>query len=172
MLNEDNIELLIWDYIDGNLTEQDLADVEYHIKTNTRWSTTYNEFMSVNSHLSSSSLLSDPSLRFTKNVMESIAAEQFIHKKKVYINPFIIRSIAAVFMLTISLTIIYSLYNTNWNSTYNPISSKVTSSYDLPKFNLSGIFDGSLVNIIVCVNVILILALIDSFMSKRHIHHS
>ncbi len=172
MLNEENIELLIWEYIDGNLNQKDRTAVEEQIKINTRWSVVYNELMSVNSQLSSSSLLSDPPLRFTKNVMENIGTEQHTYTNKVYINPYIIRSIASIFIITISLAIVYSLYNANWSNISNPIHSKETTYYNLPKFNLNDILGESFLNVIICINVILILALLDSFLSKRHIHHS
>ena len=41
MHNEDNIELLIWDYIDGNLNEEERHAVDDQIKNDTRWGNVY-----------------------------------------------------------------------------------------------------------------------------------
>ncbi len=172
MQNEENIELLIWDFIDGNLNEEDKNAVDYQIKNNTHWGAVYNEFMALNSQLSDTTTLSDPPLRFTKNVMEQIVSEEIVHTKKVYINPYIIKGITAIFISTITIPIIYLLYNTNWSRTSDVSYFDNLKYVDLPKLNVDGIFSSSVLNIIICVNVILVLALLDTFLSRKHIHHS
>lgn len=172
MHNEENIELLIWDYIDGNLNEEERNAINYQIKNDTRWGNVYADFMSFNSQLSATNELTDPSLRFTKNVMEQIVSEQIVHTKKVYINPYIIKGIAAIFISTISIPIIYLLCNTNWSPSSNVSYFNNVKTLDLPKFNFDDIFNGSVLNIIICINVILILALLDTFLSRKNIHHS
>jgi hypothetical protein len=172
MHNEDNIELLIWDYIDGNLNEEERNAVDYQIKNDTHWGNVYTEFMSLNSQLSATNELTDPPLRFTKNVMEQIVSEQIVHTKKVYINPYIIKGIAAIFISTITIPIIYLLYNTNWSHASDVSYFDNLKYVDLPKLNVDSIFSSSVLNIIICVNVILLLALLDTFLFRKNIHQS
>jgi hypothetical protein len=166
MQNEENIELLIWDYIDGNLNEEERNAVDNQIKNDTRWGNDYADFLSFNSQLSATNELTDPPLRFTKNVMEQVVSEQIVHTKKVYINPYIIKGIAAIFIFTILIPVIYLIYNTNWSHTSDVSYFDSLKYVDLPKLNFDDVFSGSVLNIIICVNVILVLALLDTFLSR------
>lgn len=172
MNNDDNIDVLVWDYIDGNLNEEQYKAIEHLIKNDARWGTVYADFMSFNTQLSTTSTISDPPLRFTKNVMEQIASEQLVHSKKVYINPFIIKGIASIFIITISISVLYLLSNTKWTYTSETSSFNLLNTINAPTFKLEAMFEGYFMNMIIFTNVVLVLALLDTFLTQKQNHHS
>src|SRR5512138_3295643 len=96
-LGSGGIEKQLWDYIDGLSSNEERSSIEKLLQSNLEWKNKYHELLEVQEMLKSSEL-EQPSMRFTKNVMEEIAKLHIAPATKNYINKKIIWGIAAFFI--------------------------------------------------------------------------
>src|SRR3954465_9654687 len=94
------MEQRLWEYIDGISPIEERSVVETLIRENAQWRTLYQELLQVHQSLTDIDL-EQPSMRFTKNVMEEIAKHHIAPATKAYINKKVIWGIAAFFILSI-----------------------------------------------------------------------
>lgn len=156
-----NIETRLWDYIDGISEEPSV--IEKLIAENVDWRAKYEELLEVHS-LVNTAELEQPSLRFTKNVMEEIAKLQIAPAAKKYINTKIIWGIAAFFVTVIVGFVVYGFSQVNWSSAG---SSRSPIGIDISKVDYSVLFNNSYVNIFMMMNVILGLMLLDRYLNMK-----
>ena len=83
--NKNNVDDRLWEFIDGQSSIEEASAIEKLIETNKQWKEKYRELLELH-QLVQSSALEEPSLRFTKNVMEEIAKYQIAPAAKTYIN--------------------------------------------------------------------------------------
>lgn len=81
----DEIEVQLWAYIDGLLTPQEEHLVEQLIAQQSVWKSKYAELLQMHQSLADMEL-EQPSMRFTRNVMEEIAGLHIVPVSKEYIN--------------------------------------------------------------------------------------
>src|SRR5690606_32449733 len=86
-------EVRLWEYIDGLSSAEEKSVIEELIENNAQWRVKYKELLEVQQLLQSSEL-EEPSMRFTKNVMEEISKLHIAPATKTYINKNIIRGLA------------------------------------------------------------------------------
>jgi hypothetical protein len=161
MNEQQNIEKQLWDYIDGLSSGEEKTSVERLLQTNLEWKNKYNELLEIQLLLKSSEL-EQPSLRFTKNVMEEIAKFHIAPATKNYINNRIIWGIGAFFITLIVGFLIYGFAQVDWNFQDN---SKPL--VDLSKVDLGKIFNNNFVNVFMMVNVVLGLFLLDRVLANK-----
>ena len=111
-LRDEEIEALLWEYIDG-MSEEKPA-IEKLIADNTAWRAKYQELLQLH-ELVHASELEEPSMRFTKNVMEEISRLHIAPAAKSYINKKVIWGIAAFFISMIVGFLIYAIAQVNWS---------------------------------------------------------
>ncbi|HMG66800.1 MAG TPA: hypothetical protein VK588_03905, partial [Chitinophagaceae bacterium] len=109
-----------------------------------------------------SSVLEEPSLRFTKNVMEEIAKYQIAPATKTYINNKIIWSLGIFFVAMIVGSLVYGFGQIDWKTTSDP-----KLPIDISKIDFSKFFSNTYVNIFMMINVILGLMLLDRFLEVK-----
>ena len=106
--------------------------------------------------------LEQPSMRFTRNVMEEISRLQITPATKEYINKKVIWGIAAFFVTIILAFVIYAISQVNWSvGSENDMLSKITSA------DYTGVFNNTLVNGFMMINVILGLMLFDRYLNNK-----
>src|SRR5438045_4783141 len=126
-----DMEQRLWEYIDGISTADERSVVETLIRDNAEWRALYQELLQVNQSLADIDL-EQPSMRFTKNVMEEITKYHIAPATKTYINNKIIWGIAAFFVLSIVGFLIYGIGQIDWSVQANSSSSL---GIDLSKVN-------------------------------------
>jgi hypothetical protein len=156
-----NIDERLWEYIDGSPSSEEKTAVEKLIETNTQWKEKYHELFELH-ELVQSSVLEEPSLRFTKNVMEEIAKHHIAPATKTYINKKIIWGIAAFFFIMIFGFLIYSFGQVNWSA-----KSDTNLPVDISKFDFSKFFNNTYVNVFMMINVVLGLMLLDRYLASK-----
>ena len=162
---DQEMEKLIWEYIDGLGDETVKADTLKHISEDPVWHSKYTELMNIHEMLQKEDL-EVPSLRFTKNIMEEIAQLHVAPATKNYINKNVIRGFAAFFLIMIGGLFIYFIGQIHWSS--NSTGSLVPSySLNANKINWSFLLNNTYVNIFIGINVILGLILIDKYMQRK-----
>ena len=162
------VETQIWNYIDGTANAREIIFVEQKIATDKLWQQKYEELVELNQLLATGIDTDQPSLRFSKNVMEQIRDVQPLPATIQYINKNIIRSIAAIFVFTIVAFLAYSFVQINWSSPvgYSPIPFEMKTSF-IDKVDFGKLADSNWVNIALMINVVLGLVLLDGVLRRR-----
>ncbi|MBY0543639.1 MAG: hypothetical protein K2P75_09560 [Sphingobacteriaceae bacterium] len=153
------IEEQLWNYIDGNCTFAEKIEIEAKIKTNLQYSAVYKELLLVNSELSKLEF-EEPSMSFTRNVMEQVNLELKPVALKTKVDNRIIYSIGGFFILSIVAIFGYVI-----------ASADLNFKFDLPQINFD-LYENKIINptsikIFLMVDVVLALIYIDSFLRKR-----
>jgi hypothetical protein len=157
---ENEMEVRLWAYIDGISDEPSV--VEKLVAENEAWRLKYAELLEVH-QLVRESELDEPSLRFTKNVMEEIARLQITPAAKQYINNKIIWAIAAFFITSILGFLGYGFSQMDWSGG----SPSGRSVVDMTSFDYGKMFNNTFVNLFMMLNVILGLMLLDRYLNMK-----
>ncbi len=161
-LGDENIELRLWDYIDGFSEASERAAVEQLIAEHVEWRAKYQELLEVHQMIQTTEL-EEPSMRFSKNVMEEITKYQIAPATKNYINQKIIWGIAAFFITAIVGFLVYGFSQVDW-STGNTESG---FGIDFTRVDYSNMFNNTLMNGFMMLNVILGLMLFDRYLDMK-----
>ncbi len=157
------MEIRLWDYIDGRANPDERTAVEQLLLDRAEWAVKYSELLETNEQLQALET-EQPSLRFTKNVMEEIAKYNIAPATKQYINKNIIRCIGGFFVVSISALVLYMLSGFNWGSGAAPSQS---TFIDLTKTDFGSFFNSSYVSFFMIVNVVLGLLLLDRYLHRK-----
>lgn len=107
---------LLWAYIDGHCLPAEKELVEARLLNDPLWKADYEQLLAFHRELPETILLSAPSLRFTKSVMEEIGRHSMAPAAATYINKKVIYGIAG-FVLGLLLVLTgYMMANTDWSS--------------------------------------------------------
>ena len=155
------IDNRLWEYIDGQSSIDEKLAIEKLIETNKQWKETYNKLLEIN-QLAQSSALEEPSLRFTKNVMEEIAKYQIAPATKAYINNKIIWGIGMFF---ITLFIGFLIYG--FGQVDGTAAGTEKLPVDISKVDYGKFFNNTYVNVFMMINVVLGLMLLDRYLAAR-----
>ena len=161
MNKPENMEALLWDYIDGLSTEEEKSFIAQLIETNLEWRRKYHELLDVHQLMQQNIELDEPSMRFTQNVMEMIAKEKIAPAASSYIKKSVIRVIAGFFIVSIAAMLIWAFANTNWSATGSG------NNFSLPNLDLSKYLTPTLINGMVIAIVIMGLMLLDMTLRKK-----
>jgi hypothetical protein len=161
MNTQQHIEDRLWSYIDGTLEAEEKSAIELLLKENLEWQRKHRELLDINELLNSSEL-EEPSMRFTRNVMEEIAKYKIAPATKTYINKRIIYGIGAFFLTMIIGFLIYGFGQIDWSA-----SGNLNTGINFDKIDFSRFFNNTFVNVFMMLNVVLGLMLFDRYLSKK-----
>ena len=160
---QESMELRLWDYIDGRSTADEKTFIEQLISTNLEWKAKYQELLDVHQLVNAHIELEEPSMRFTRNVMEEIGKHQIAPATKKYINKNIIWGISIFFITMIIGLLVYSLGQVDWSA---PGSGKGLP-IEVPSYDWSKFFNNTYTQVFLMVNIILGLMLLDMYLGKK-----
>jgi len=158
--NKNNIDDRLWEFIDGHSSIEEKSAIEKLIETNKQWKEKYHELLELH-QLVQSSTLEEPSLRFTKNVMEEIAKYKIAPATKAYINNKIIWGIGIFFITLVIGFLIYGFGQVDWKASDNNLP------IDISKVDYGKFFNNTYVNVFMMINVVLGLMLLDRYLAAR-----
>lgn len=161
-LGERGMEDRLWNYIDGQSTVDEKTTIEKLLETNRQWKEKYHELLEVHQIMQNAEL-EEPSLRFTKNVMEEIARYHIAPATKTYINKRIIWGIASFFFVLIFGMLVYGFGQLNWSAGNGSRNLPV----DLTKIDLSRFFNNTYLNVFIMITVVFGLFVIDRVLTQR-----
>jgi len=164
MSQEQNIDQQLWAYIDGISSSEERTSIEKMLHSNLEWKNKYHELVEIH-QLMNAAELEQPSMRFTKNVMEKIAQYHIAPAAKNYINKKIIWGIASFFFTLIAIFLIYGFSQVEWTSATDSKYSIDLSR--LSQVDYSKIFNNNFVNGFMMVNVLLGLMLLDRVLANK-----
>jgi hypothetical protein len=158
----EDMEMKVWDYIDGSIPSDEHTKIERLIAENAAWKAKYHELLEVH-QLINATELEHPSLRFTKNVMEEIAKYHIAPATKSYINNKVIWGIGIFFITVIVGFLVYGISQINWSDG----ASNNLIGVNFNKIDYSKIFNNTYVNVFMMLNVVLGLMLLDRVLSNK-----
>lgn len=159
-----DMETRLWDYIDGLSNTEEKLFIEQLIASNQEWKSKYQELLDVHQLVDTHIELDEPSMRFTRNVMEEIGKFHIAPAAKTYINKKIIWGIAVFFFTMIIGFLIYGFGQVNWNSTD---SNSVIPYNKITSIDYSQFFNNTYTNVFLMVNIVLGLILLDMYLGKK-----
>jgi len=166
MNTQSNIEDRLWDYIDGSVSAEEKSVVEQLIATQEAWRVQYHALLELHQLVDQSLELEQPSMRFSQNVMESIARYQIAPATKTYIDKKIIYGIGIFFFFLIAGVFIYSLSQVSWASPAG-VSGSIIDRYMSTKIDWSRFFNNGWTTVFMLVNTVLGLVLLDMYLGKK-----
>lgn len=158
-----NMEERLWDFIDGTSNPTEKMEITRLLETNPVWQKAYIAMLDMNASLLETTL-EEPSMRFTKNVMEEIAHHKIAPATKSYVNKKIIYSIGGFFLLLIGTMLVYL---------FTQIDFSEAGIIELPKeipfmqFNWSAYANSTTLNIFLMVDAVLGLFLLDKYLQLK-----
>jgi len=161
-LRSDDMEARLWDYIDGISEASEKALIEKLVNDNVEWRSKYKELLELH-QLVLSSELEEPSMRFTKNVMEEISRLHIAPAAKSYINKKVIWGIGGTFIAMIVGFLIYAIAQINWSEG----TSDNSIGIDLSQIDYSKMFNNNLMNAFMMVNIVLGLIFLDRYLANK-----
>ncbi|MGM9476620.1 anti-sigma factor family protein [Pedobacter sp. GSP4] len=153
------IEEQLWDYIDGTLNETEQKAIEEKIGSDPKVKAQYDELLKLN--LAFGELdLDDPSMSFSRNVMEHVMAAPAPVAMKTKVDKKIIYSIGGFFVLSLLSLLTYVFYK---------------ADLTVPKFDLNVNFDFKLDKYItptvlysfLFIDLVIGLVFLDQFLRKK-----
>ena len=159
-MNRIEMEEKLWRYLDGFSGEKDKAEIENLLKTDSVWKDMYQELRSVQQLLQSSEL-EEPSMRFTRNVMEEIAKYHIAPAAKTYINKNIVYGLGIFFTVMIIGLLVFTAVLVGASPSSN------NSFVNLDKFDWGKLFDSTYIKVFLMVNTVLVLVLVDKYLSGK-----
>lgn len=151
----------MWEYIDGISSPEEKSVIEKLLLQDAAWKNKYRELLQVNELLHSSEV-EQPSLRFTKNVMEEIAKLHIAPAAKTYINKKIIWGIGFFFIAMLAAILIYA-----FGQLLSAPGGESSISKKLGKLDFSKLFSNTWINALLMVNVVIGLFLFDNYLSIK-----
>ncbi len=163
MEHREDMELRIWEYIDGLSTEEERSEIERLLVEHAEWREQYKSLLEVHQMIGATEL-EQPSMRFTRDVMEEIARLQIAPAARKYINNKIIWGIAAFFITVIVGFLVYGVSQINWSAGNGPVA---IGGVDLKQVDYSGMFSNNFVNAFIMLNIVLGLFLLDRYLNQQ-----
>ena len=161
-LKSDDMEARLWDYIDGISEASEKTLIEKLVHDNAAWRSKYRELLELH-QLFQSSELEEPSMRFTKNVMEEISRLHIAPAAKSYINKKVIWGIGGTFIAMIVGFLIYAIAQINWSEG----TSDNSTGIDFSQIDYSKMFNNNLMNAFMMVNIVLGLIFLDRYLANK-----
>ncbi len=159
----DNREERLWAYIDGQSSEAEREGISVLLTTDDDWRTQYELLLQVHHSIAVAMVPDEPSMRFSKNVMEAIGNERIAPATVRYINPWVIRGLAAVFLFSILTAVGYFFYS--MNLVYR--STPFLPAYTYSRLPFQELLNGTSGKIILCLNIVLLLVFLDMTLSSK-----
>ena len=160
-MQAEQIEQRLWEYIDGVLTAEESSAIEKLLQENVEWQRKYRQLLDVHQLLNATEL-DEPSMRFSRNVMEEIAKVHIAPATKTYINKKVVSGLAWFFVTMIVGFLVYGFGQINWSD-----AGTTNLPTQITEFDWSKIFNNTYVNVFMGINVVLGLALLDRYLANK-----
>ena len=155
-----SVEEKLWDYIDGSCTADEQQAIKNLIETDVIYSSKYQELVQLNQEFATMEL-DEPPMAFTYNVMEAIRKEHAQQPLKAAINPYIIKGIAAFFIIIVVGVLVILFSSINWTSGHT------ATNFALPNF--TAFFNNRILNVFLFFDTLLGLFFLDIYLRKRNL---
>lgn len=154
------IEQKIWDYLDGKCTPTAARVIEELIRTNAEYKAAYEEISVIHQSLKQMDW-EEPSLAFTRNIMDKIKDEPVPGSIQALVDKRIIRGLLGVFLVAIVTGLLIVLFQLDWSDGGTPLGLKI------PEPVLSASASNWALKAFFFADTVIFLYLLDYFMRRR-----
>jgi len=165
MQHDPRIEEKLWDWLDGQCSDAEQKALQQLVNSEPAWKAKYDELQQLHISLQHDMELMDPSMRFTKNVMEQIALLSIRTTAKNYLNNKIIYAIGGLFVIFLVGVVVYAFAMVDWASGSN--SNTKLPMVDFNKFDWTNLLNGPYSSLGMLVVVVLAMVLFDKYLSQK-----
>ena len=159
-------EARLWEYIDGSGEVAERSVIEKLVAGNKVWREKYHELLELHQVMQASDL-EEPSMRFTKNIMEEISKLSIAPAAKSYINKKVIWGIGGFMIAMIVGFLIYGVAQINWSEG----NSDSLNGFDFTQIDYSKMFNNNLMNVFMMLNIVAALIFLDRYLANRKNKH-
>jgi hypothetical protein len=156
------VEQHIWDYLDGTCSMQETKNIEKLLTIDPVYRQVYAELKTLQDELAALDL-DEPSMSFTRKVMDEVATVPVPGSVKALVDKKIIYGIAALFLVSILILLLMVFSQLDWS---RPVAVALPQ-YKMPQINFSSYINPSYLRIFLLADFILGLYILDSVMRKR-----
>ncbi len=153
----EEMELQIWEYLDGTATPAQRLLVEKAIATDEDWKSKYDEIFMFHATLKGELELEQTSLRFSKNVMDLVATMPMARPMRNYIDKKIVYLIGSLFGVVLMVLVVMGLRVPIEGGKTRAAIDGLTSYLPSMKFSLHGGYSIGLA----CIYAVLSILLVD-----------
>lgn len=153
-----SMEERLWDYIDGTCTNDEKLAIEALMAQNHEWAKKHEELKAFNNDISAVEP-DEPPMGFAFKVMEQIRSDEARTPLKTAVNTYVIKGIAAVFVVMITAILILAFANIS-----------LTFGNAAVDINIQGInifADNAFLKIFSYLDIMLVLFFADTFLRKK-----
>jgi len=161
-MKAENIEEVLWEYIDGSSSAEERTDIEGLLQNNPIWKLKYDELLLVHQLLHSTEL-DHPSMRFTQNVMEEITRYHVAPATNTYLNKNVIYGIGGFMIVMILGLLVYSIAQVDWSAPGPAQDLPI----DINKVAWGKLWNNAYTNVFMMINVVLALMLLDKYLTRK-----
>ncbi|RWY52423.1 anti-sigma factor family protein [Mucilaginibacter gilvus] len=163
-----SIEEQLWNYIDGSCTPAEQQAITALIAQDEAYRIKYNELLKLNQEFSTMEM-DEPSMAFTYNVMETIRTANALKPLKAAINKRIIWGIAAFFIITIAILVIFALSTLNWSmpSGNGRFDVNIKMPEQLDSNHVKSFFSGGVLKGFLFFDLVMGLFLLDAYLRRK-----
>ena len=155
------MEQRIWDYLDGTCNEQESKGIADLIDTDPVYRLTYSEIKVLHEELEKIDL-DEPSMGFTRNVMEKIAAMPVAGSIKSLIDKRIIYGIGVFFLVSILVLLALVFSQVDWAK---PVTAAVP--LNVPRLDYLSNINSTYMQIFLFADIVLGLYILDIVLRKK-----
>jgi len=145
----------LWNYIDGFCSEKEQEEIEKKLAEDQSLMDLYEQLLKVNQQLNTHLEIDEPSMSFTRNVMEQVKHEIAPAAIKSKVDHRVIYAIGGFFMVLLLATLIYAFATATPDFTIN-----VTS------LHLDKVISPAVLWVVLFANAVLLLIYLDSYLRK------
>jgi len=160
-----NMEEILWNYIDGNCTPDEHKAITETIAKDEAYCLKYQELLNLNKEFMAMEI-DEPPMAFTYNVIEAIRTENAQQPLKAAINNRIIMGIAAFFVLTILTLLGYALSHVSLAAA---VSHPAPLASNLKVPNLNSFLSKPVIQVFFFFDVVLGLFLFDTYLRRKKV---
>jgi len=147
----------LWNYIDGFCNSAEKAEVEAKLVTDEGFKQLYAQLLEVNEQLEVHLEMDEPSMSFTRNVMEQVQLEIAPVTLKTKVDKRIIYAIGAFFSITLLGLLVYAFATIEFKTKIPAMNFKV---------DIDALISPTILVVVLFVNAALLLVYLDSYLRK------
>ncbi len=155
--------------LDGQLAEEETHAVHQLITDNAAWQKAWDDMLQMDSMLQSDTLMMEPSMRFTQNVMDDIDKAVVARPASAYISNRFFRSIMIVLGGGLAALLVYLISQVQFDA--NGGSNFKLPDFQAPAISWSFVTDPQTLLFMGMLNIIGLLLLADKVLSQRRKQH-
>ncbi|RYU87996.1 hypothetical protein EWM62_16030 [Mucilaginibacter terrigena] len=163
-----SIEEKLWNYIDGTCLPDEQKAIAVLIEQDEVYQKKYNELLQLNTEFAAMEL-DEPSMAFTYNIMETIRTENARQPLKAAIDKRIITGIAAFFVVSLAVLLIYVLSAVNWSAGSGFKMPQELNVTQIKVTHISNYFTGPVVKGFLFFDVVMGLFLMDNYLRRKNV---